>query len=278
MIKIRILVENKTYKTQYIGEHGLAVYIETDDKKILYDTGMSDAFVQNAQQMGIDLSKTDFAVVSHGHHDHAGGVPDFLKANSQAPVYIHKKAFNEVYPMENGKLSETHCGIRWTGMLDQIGDRLILTDGATYIDEDTVISGTIPEIEDFEPTAQFYIKDEKNGYVLDKMEHEQFLAIRDKKAGGVFVFSGCSHTGVVPCIKYAQTLFPNETIVALISGMHLYGADKKTIGQTLDEILKLDIKMHVPLHCTGIEAMCELKKRIPEKCVILHTGGSYQWD
>lgn len=277
MIRIHILVENKTYKTQYIGEHGLSVYIETKNKKILYDTGMSDAFVKNAQQMDIDLAKTDFAVISHGHHDHAGGVPDFLRVNSHAPVYIHKGAFKEAYPMENGKLSETHCGIRWTGMLDKIGERLMLTDGTEYIDDDIVISGTIPKIEGFEPTAQFYIKDEKQGFVLDNMEHEQFLAIRDKEAGGVFVFSGCSHTGVVPCIKYAQSLFPSEPIVALISGMHLYGADTKTIRQTLDEILKLNIKTHVPLHCTGIEAICELKNRITDNCIILNTGGLFQW-
>ncbi|MFA5675981.1 MAG: MBL fold metallo-hydrolase [Christensenellales bacterium] len=277
MIKIRILVENKTYKTQYIGEHGLSVYIETEDKKILYDTGMSDAFVQNARQMGVDLADVDFAVISHGHHDHAGGVPDFLKANAKSPVYIHKDAFNEPYPMEDGKLSETHCGIRWTGMLDKIRERLILTDGVTNIGEDIVVSGTIPKIDGFEPTAQFYTKNEKNEYVIDDMRHEQFLAIRNKKAGGVFVFSGCSHTGVVPCIKYAQSLFPGEAIVALISGMHLYGADNTTIRQTLDEILKLEVKMHVPLHCTGIEAMCELKKRISDRCVILNTGGLYQW-
>lgn len=278
MIRIKVLIENKTYKTEYLGEHGLSLYIETDDKKILYDTGMSGAFVENAKIMGVNLKEVDFAVISHGHHDHAGGVPAFCMANEHAPVYIHKGVFIKPYPMENGKLSDNHCGIRWIDMRERLENRLILTDKTTWISEDIAISGTIPKEPGFESTAQFYVRNEDGVLVPDEMEHEQFLAVRVKDAGGIFVFSGCSHTGVETCVKYAHELFPGERIMALVAGMHLYGADTKLINSALDEILKLDVKMYVPLHCTGMEAICSLKARLSDRCVILNTGDSYIWN
>ena len=48
------------------------------------------------------------------------------------------------------------------------------------------------------------------------MDHEQFLAIRNGSEG-VFVFSGCSHKGVIAALDYAKKLFPGERIAGLIA-------------------------------------------------------------
>ena len=48
-MKLTVLVDNNTYIDQYYaGEPAVSYYIETDDIKILFDTGYSDIFIKNA--------------------------------------------------------------------------------------------------------------------------------------------------------------------------------------------------------------------------------------
>ena len=87
--------------------------------------GQSDACIQNAQILGVDLSKVDIAVLSHGHYDHGGGLEAFLQINQKAPVYIHETAFGAYY---NG--TEKYIGLN----LSLLGNpRLISTKGSLQL-------------------------------------------------------------------------------------------------------------------------------------------------
>ena len=286
MITFTFLSENKTDNPGCMGEHGLSVYIETAGKKILFDTGASDLFAQNAEFLNIDLKSVEHVVISHGHYDHTEGLPAFCRMNSQADIYIHKDAFEEAYGTENGDLDSEPCGILWDGIIKQnILKRSVLTDGLCKISEDIVISGTIPNVEGIEETEKFYIKkispEGKLELLEDEMKHEQFLIIRDKdKEGnskGIYVFSGCSHKGVIPVIQYAKQIFPGETLLGLIAGMHLYSADKAVRERVVNEILKEKIEMVMPVHCTGIKAICDLKVAMGERCIVATAGDSYEF-
>ena len=73
-MKITTLVENCVYGRKLQAEHGLSLYIETPDCKILFDTGQSDLFIRNARLLHVDLKEVDMLVLSHGHSDHACAV------------------------------------------------------------------------------------------------------------------------------------------------------------------------------------------------------------
>ena len=60
-MKITTLLENKTTCDALRYEHGLSLYIETEKHKILFDSGASDAFWENARALGIDLAQVDIA-------------------------------------------------------------------------------------------------------------------------------------------------------------------------------------------------------------------------
>ena len=92
-MKITVLTENsRPQGSELVNEHGLSLCIEYGERQYLIDTGASDAFMQNAQALGIELADMDVCILSHGHYDHAGGLPVFLQKNEKAPVYMMETA------------------------------------------------------------------------------------------------------------------------------------------------------------------------------------------
>ena len=104
-MKISILADNRTLENKrFRTEHGLAVLLQTADKQILLDTGASDAFLLNAEQMGIDLSAVDYVFLSHGHADHTGGLSAFLQVHKKAKVIVSAAAVNGSFLSSKGAL------------------------------------------------------------------------------------------------------------------------------------------------------------------------------
>lgn len=268
------LVENKTDNPGILAEHGLSVYIEADGKKILFDAGATDLVIRNAAQMGIDLASVDFAAVSHGHYDHTGGFPAFCRMNEKAPLYIHKNAFRKSFGLEDGKPEKEISAIRWTEEeMALLQDRLILTDGPVYLTENIGITGTVPYADGFMPTEQFYYYDDAGQMVTDDMSHEQCLVIRQPE--GLYIFSGCSHRGVISALNAGKAMFPGERVAALIAGMHLYSASEEDRCRVVGQVEAEGLDKIMPVHCTGIKAICDLKAKLADACIVATAGDMY---
>ncbi len=64
-LKITTLIENKPGEHKALKhEHGLILYIEKEDCRILFDTGQSSSFMHNAEQMQIDLSRLEIITMN----------------------------------------------------------------------------------------------------------------------------------------------------------------------------------------------------------------------
>ena len=85
-MKITCLVENTCGREGLGCEHGLSFFVETEGKKLLFDMGAGPLFHENAEKLDIDLCQADMAFLSHGHADHGGGLEEFLRVNTHAPV------------------------------------------------------------------------------------------------------------------------------------------------------------------------------------------------
>lgn len=273
-ISFKFLVENKTDNAGMVAEHGLAIYIEADNKKILFDAGATDIIISNAKALGVDLSEVDLAVISHGHYDHTGGFPSFCDINDGAPIYVHKDAFRQSYGFENGKPEKESCGILWSDSEKKlIETRLVLTDGPVFITDNIAITGTVPVSEKSSITENFYYRNEDGEWVVDDMSHEQCLVINQEE--GLYVFSGCSHRGVVSAIEASKTMFPGKRIAVLVAGMHLYSANDDVRNDVIRQISDEEMDRVMPVHCTGIKAICELKALLGDKCIVATAGDVY---
>ncbi|HKJ80028.1 MAG TPA: MBL fold metallo-hydrolase, partial [Prolixibacteraceae bacterium] len=73
-MKISILTDNNAGRN-FQAEHGLSYLIEIDGEKILFDTGHSDVYLNNAKKLRINIQKSvEKIVLSHGHWDHTFGL------------------------------------------------------------------------------------------------------------------------------------------------------------------------------------------------------------
>ena len=142
-MKITVLVENTSSNQKLNVEHGLSLYIETDKHHILFDAGDSNLFIENAKKLKIDLSLVDIFILSHGHHDHGGGLNDFLEINDKATIYVQKDAFNPHYSLRGG----TYVDI--SVLQPKQLNRIVFNDHNLNIDDDLILFSNIK-------TSNFY--------------------------------------------------------------------------------------------------------------------------
>ncbi|MGC8610670.1 MAG: MBL fold metallo-hydrolase [Thermoplasmata archaeon] len=70
---LKILNDNQPGKG-YKNGWGLSIFIESGEKRILFDTGPEESILKyNSEKLDVDLNSLDFIFISHNHWDHVGG-------------------------------------------------------------------------------------------------------------------------------------------------------------------------------------------------------------
>lgn len=259
-MKITALIENTSNSPELACEHGLSLYLETKDRRILFDMGQSNAFLKNADKLNIDLSEADFAVVSHGHYDHGGGLPHFLKINKHAPVYIHSEAFYPFY-------SSMH---KYIGLNEKLLEHssIILTHEQTQIADNIALETKNTQKRNFSMPKQntkFFCGKELKP---DEFWHEQYMTVEEN--GRKFLITGCSHKGILNLLEWFQ---PN----CVIGGFHLSHYDlnnpeDKNELKTIAEKMTEYATVFYTGHCTGKKQFEFLHAILGSQISYLSTG------
>ncbi len=270
-MKISILTENTVYKRGFVGEHGLSLLIETEEKRFLFDTGQTGVFRRNARTLREGLEDLDGIILSHGHYDHCGGLGNWLKeegAELPCPVYVSARAFEKKYTgnPKNGQIR--NIGIDWKPELCKEKLKLIQAE-KQEIAKNVFLLSKIPYQVSYEPRPEMFYQDEA-GTIVDPMEDEQLLVIREER--GLFVFAGCAHPGIINCLTYVTDNFPNEKIYGVFAGMHLKGCKKERLNATIQALKELQPAIIVSMHCTGIMAIAAIKEQLADSCILAEAG------
>src|SRR5947207_9329493 len=147
-----------------LAEHGLAYHLESnrgpERREILLDFAFTErTLLNNYAELKVDPAKADALILSHGHVDHYGALPDLmpLAQGKLTPgltlyaggedTFCHRFVVTPVGIVDGGQLDRE--------ALEARGLKVVLAKAPTVVAGHAFTSGQIPRLTDFErpPTA-----------------------------------------------------------------------------------------------------------------------------
>ncbi|UYB70643.1 MBL fold metallo-hydrolase [Aeromonas veronii] len=252
MLKFSVLVDDDVHLPGCLPERGLALLLECDGLRVLFDSGRGRALCNNAAVMGIDLASLTHVVLSHGHYDHVGGVGSLPVYPRPIPLIACPDVFCErgyflslpfwrrnLYRL-SGALARESLPAR--GLLPHCSAEPV------WLSDRLVFLGSIVRRDRAAPSLLGYIV--RGGRVeKDLISDDSALAFKSSK--GLIVFIGCGHAGVENIVEWAKEVCGDERIHAVIGGLHLkFSGPQRAVA--LGTYLQAEaVELLFACHCTG---------------------------
>lgn len=256
-VKVTIVVDNVSLN-ELKTEHGLSLYLETPKSRVLFDTGQGSTVVENAEALNIDLTRLNMLVLSHGHYDHTGGVADVLRLAKKAKLYSHPGIIHPRYSIRHEVAKTIQLPEKSLAAISKLSnERLHWIQQPVRLNDQFGLTGPIDRLTNFEGTGGPFFLD-PNGIRADIVHDDLALWVQTKK--GLVICVGCAHAGIINTLWQIQNQNFGQKFYAVIGGLHLNQACSKQLALTMDALKKLDAKLYVPCHCTGVHATTELQR------------------
>lgn len=272
------------------AHHGLSLmitaYLGDEKRTLLFDAGPEGAtFLRNTRILGVDFGAFEAVVLSHGHWDHAGGLLAAIgaiaaaRADSGTTCFVHPGMFAQrATKRPNGEFYE-HEPVPNPERLAKAGAKVINTrepqlaaGGAFYV------SGEIPRLTQYEVGLPGHMRRSDDGRSWEPdplLMDERFISVH-VKGKGQFVFSACSHAGLINVLNHARSVFPGIPLFGVMGGLHLSGVTEKIIPDTVNDLRSFDLKFLAPGHCTGWRALTAMAKVFGDELAPTAVGKRYR--
>lgn len=267
---ITLLVDNKA------GEglecvHGFAAWIRIRDRRILFDTGQKDVILKNSERLGINLADAEVLVLSHGHDDHTDNLADFYTINPNAPMYCGRNIDADRFCCRPGEQA-----LNWSPppSAKKIFETLPpeqkhVLDKPLYLLPGVAITGPVPRLTTFEDVGDALFLDIE-ARKPDPVSDDMSMWFETDK--GLVILLGCCHSGIVNTVNYIRQVSGIEKISGIVGGMHLIRASKERMDKTLEAMKSWNMDFLIPCHCTGDNAMQQMKDYLGDIVTFGHTG------
>jgi 7,8-dihydropterin-6-yl-methyl-4-(beta-D-ribofuranosyl)aminobenzene 5'-phosphate synthase len=245
---------------------GFSAYIEYGGKRILFDTGNNaEIFAHNVAAKGIDLTKLDFAVISHRHGDHTSGLNHLLKLNPSVRIYAPQENFGVFGAALPGTFYRRN---------ESLAPEMRYFDGKA---PDTVRFGSpwpegnftwVTKTTEVMPGFNLILLNGTWGVDLEVKE----IALAIDTPDGIVLVVGCSHPTIERIVEAAKAA-TNKPIHLVLGGTHLLPAKDDQIA-TIAASLRdnLGVRFIAPVHCTGEPAFAILKESFGDRYVYAGLG------
>jgi len=150
-----------------------------------------------------DLRTVRRIFLSHGHADHAGGLPEVLKLSGETDVHAHPNLFADRIAIhkQDGKDSPRYIGLPYKKRyLEYLGARFALNTEFTEIEKGMFLTGEVPRRNIVEKKDTTLFLEENGKRIPDVFVDDQSLIITTGK--GLVLVLGCAHAGLVNIINH----------------------------------------------------------------------------
>jgi 7,8-dihydropterin-6-yl-methyl-4-(beta-D-ribofuranosyl)aminobenzene 5'-phosphate synthase len=257
----------------------VSAYANGTRHTVLFDGGPeADAVERNGARLGINFGAIESVVLSHGHFDHAGGLPkalELIRAQNNGgavPFYVNPGMFRQrADKLPNGDML-LNKDIPSIEALRRGGATVINSpEPQLLLDNFFYVSGEIPRVTAYERGLPNHMCRTEDGAAWEPdplIMDERFLVVNVREKGLV-VFTACSHAGVINVLTHAKASFPDTPLYAVMGGLHLSGpGPEQIIPHTVKDLGRFGLKMIVPGHCTGWRAVTALVNAFGEGVVV----------
>lgn len=271
------------------AHHGLSVLLSATaggrKHTLLFDAGPAAAtFQRNTEILGVDFTSIEAVVLSHGHWDHAGGLLAAVESIARSrgaksfSCYVHPGMFRQrATRRPDGQLYVNEL-VPAPEQLSAAGANVINTrepqsvaGGAFYV------SGEIPRVTSYEAGVPNHLSRSADGTSWEPdplIMDERYVSV-NVRGKGQFVFSACSHAGLINVLTHARSVFPSVPLYGAMGGLHLSGINERVIPQTVADLGKFGLKVLAPGHCTGWRALSHMAQNFGDELVPTAVGKKY---
>jgi 7,8-dihydropterin-6-yl-methyl-4-(beta-D-ribofuranosyl)aminobenzene 5'-phosphate synthase len=283
-----------------LAEHGLAYHLESvrggEHREVLLDFALTERnLLNNYAVLKVEPSRADALILSHGHADHYGALPDLarLAQGKLKPgltlhaggedTFCRRVIVTPGGPVEGGQLDR--AGLEASGL------RVALSKQPTVVAGQAFTSGQIARLTDFEkpPAAArlaagpmdsacsvshfgaSQVEARPGDLVPDLFQGEHATAYHVKDRGLV-VITSCGHAGVINSVRQVQKATGVDRVHAIVGGFHLAPAPDAIVARTVEAFRQIDPDYLIPMHCTGINTIMAVHQVMPKKLVMPSTG------
>lgn len=250
---------------------GYCVLVEAAGRRILFDTGNNgEVLAKNAAAKGIDLARLDFAVLSHRHGDHMGGLNHLLAVNPDVRIYAPDEGFgvygselpatfprvDEALPAHERYFDGVREG-RWKTGSAWPGANFALINTTTRVAPGLILISLVSE----------------RAGTVELRE----LSMAVETPYGIVLIVGCAHPGIGVILDAVTEL--GKQIHCIVGGLHLLVAADDEIRTAIGLLHDAHrIGYIAPGHCTGEPMLHALKIAFGERYLYAGLGSTLLLD
>jgi 7,8-dihydropterin-6-yl-methyl-4-(beta-D-ribofuranosyl)aminobenzene 5'-phosphate synthase len=278
---LKVTILSTMLAEEGMGEWGFAALVEADGRRVLFDTGLRpETVLENARELGIDLSSVTDVVLSHHHGDHTGGLLALrreLSAKTPAAmsrVHVAPGIFSSRRRPGNDK--EANPTIALKSEMEATGAVFVEHRAAKEIYPGVWVTGPVPRPNPeryWGPPASIVTS---KGLVADSIPEDMSLMIETER--GFVLVVGCGHAGTVNTVEYGRRILGAEPVYAIIGGLHLFAAPDSALAWTSARLRSANLSYLLGAHCTGIEAVFRIREFAAlgrKRAVVAAVGSSF---